>query len=157
MLGISRTPINFIMTSPSQPLYMQRCPISGTILAFKPPWSSRIDPGVPIIQSCPTCSDRSRLNFSLTYFYSSLDRFFGANYVPTYQDITQVASAKGTLPQATIKVHDAEITFVDADLRKEPPDLSDVACILFVVNLAAYDKSLCLQYSAVRLSRLWLI
>jgi guanine nucleotide-binding protein subunit alpha len=84
-------------------------------------------------------SNRSLLNFSSPYFYTSLDRFFSPDYVPTYKDITQVASANGEMPETIFKLPDTEMTIIDAGLCKEPPELSDVTCILSVINLAGYD------------------
>jgi len=98
------------------------------------------DPGIQA-----TWEQTNRHN--LPYFYSSLDRFFSADYVPTYRDITQVASAKGEMPETNFRIPGAEITLVDAGLHLEPPHLSDVTCILYVVNLAGDDKSLCRNYS----------
>jgi len=85
----------------------------------------------------------------LPYFYSSLDRFFSFDYVPTYEDIVQVLSAKGEMPEMTFRVPGVEITFVDAGLCKEPPNLSEITCILYVANLAGYDKILCRDHRAI--------
>jgi hypothetical protein len=45
------------------------------------------------------------------------------------------------MPETIFRLPDTDITIVDGGLYEEPPGLSDVTCILYVVNLAGHGDA----------------
>ncbi|TFK64229.1 heterotrimeric G-protein alpha subunit, GPA2-like protein [Pluteus cervinus] len=102
------------------------------------------DPGV---QKAWSRGNEAALPENLTYFFSSLDRLFDANYVPNEQDIIHCRARTVGITETTFHLRDHEMLMVDvggqkSERRKWIHCFQDVTSILFLVSLSGYDQCL---------------
>jgi hypothetical protein len=81
---------------------------------------------------------------SLSYYFQHLDRLFSPGYLPSAQDILHYRSTT-MLTETVFKTRDSEILLVGIGghpltWRKFMPLFEDVTCVVFVVDLDAYDQ-----------------
>lgn len=93
--------------------------------------------------------------FSLSYFFSDLDRLFGSDYVPTEQDIVRCRARTIGITETVFHLRDHEMLMVDvggqkSERRKWIHCFQDVTSILFLVSLSGYDQCLVEDKDAVR-------
>ena len=93
--------------------------------------------------------------FSLSYFFSDLDRLFQPDYVPTEQDIVRCRARTIGITETVFQLRDHEMLMVDvggqkSERRKWIHCFQDVTSILFLVSLSGYDQCLVEDKDAVR-------
>ncbi|KAG9032306.1 hypothetical protein FRB95_001627 [Tulasnella sp. JGI-2019a] len=101
----------------------------------------------PAVQKARSRGNEAALPENLSYFYSSLPRFFTVGYVPTEQDIIRTRARTTGITETVFKLKNHAMHMLDvggqkSERRKWIHCFSDVATILFLVSLSGYDQCL---------------
>ena len=112
------------------------------------------------VLSCFICNpsivqSHEPVHFSLSYFFSDLERVFDPAYYPTEQDIIRCRARTIGITETTFVLRDHEMLMVDvggqkSERRKWIHCFQDVTSILFLVSLSGYDQCLVEDKDAVR-------
>lgn len=97
-------------------------------------------------------------SFSLSYFFSHIDRLFAPNYTPTTQDIVHCRARTIGISETLFHINkDRDLLLVDvggqrSERRKWIHCFQGVTGILFLASLSGYDQCLVEDKNAVRRS-----
>lgn len=93
----------------------------------------------------------NRANYELCdsaeYFLNKFESLSASSYLPNVKDMFRVQAPTTQVSRQTYKIHDADCTFVDVggqlhERKKWINCFDDVATVIFMVDISAYDQGL---------------